>query len=267
MGVKANPSLRGALDEKLKHAKTSTANVLKTSRAAQVLQADNVDDDSGIVAELETLQEKQLDHMKGIDGNWLILCDISGSMQHAIEVGRQIADILCRMVKGKVLLVFFNTSPRAFDVTGKSLKEIQSITKHVTATGGTHIGCGLQLALESKWEFDGITVISDGGENNRPVFAEVYPRYRDFVGKDVPVYFYLVNGQDQDVFSQNMRVMGLDMTTFDLRGGVDYYSLPNLVMTQRANRYSLVSEVWDTPLLTRKQTMVVPRQYREKVGV
>ena len=42
---------------------------------------------------------------------------------------------------------------------------------------------------------------------------------------------------------------GVDLSTFDLTGGVDYYSLPNLVATMRTSKYSLVQEVMDTRLL------------------
>jgi len=34
---------------------------------------------------------------------------------------------------------------------------------------------------------------------------------------------------------------------------VDFYSLPNLVQTMRTNRYSLIEEIMETPLLTLEQ--------------
>jgi hypothetical protein len=46
-----------------------------------------------------------------------------------------------------------------------------------------------------------------------------------------------------------MQQSGLDMQVFDLTGGVDYYSLPNLIQTMRTNRYSLVDEIMSTKLL------------------
>jgi hypothetical protein len=47
-----------------------------------------------------------------------------------------------------------------------------------------------------------------------------------------------------------MNIAKIDMQVFDLRGGIDYYSLPNLVATMRTNRYSLIDEVMAVPLLT-----------------
>jgi hypothetical protein len=40
------------------------------------------------------------------------------------------------------------------------------------------------------------------------------------------------------------------MQTFDIRGGVDYYSLPNLASTMRTKTYGLVDEIMATPLLS-----------------
>jgi hypothetical protein len=47
-----------------------------------------------------------------------------------------------------------------------------------------------------------------------------------------------------------MKQAGIEMQTFDIRGGTDFYSIPNLAQTLRASRYSLVDEIMATPLLT-----------------
>ena len=47
-----------------------------------------------------------------------------------------------------------------------------------------------------------------------------------------------------------MNQAGIEMQTFDIRGGVDYYSVVNLVQTLRASRYSLIDEILATPLLS-----------------
>lgn len=107
------------------------------------------------------------------------------------------------------------------------------------------IGCGLEAMIGKP--VDGIAVVSDGGENRAPVFAEFHKR--KFEG--VPVYFYQVQG-DRNVFSHNCKVMGVPLSEFDLQNatGLDYYSVANLVQTMRTNRYGLYQEIMDTPLLT-----------------
>ncbi len=73
----------------------------------------------------------------------------------------------------------------------------------------------------------------------------------DSRGKEVPVYVYVVGSQGSaDHLAASMALHGYSIETFDLKGGVDYYSLPNLVKTMRTNRYSLADEILAVPLLT-----------------
>ncbi len=125
-GVKTNPALRAAYAEALeKTGKSGKANLFKATKAAEAIAVDEPDEiERGFSEKLRTVQEKQIEAAKakdgGIDGNWLVLGDKSGSMQHAIEASKMIAGTLAKMVKGKVYLVFFDTQPRRIDVTGKT---------------------------------------------------------------------------------------------------------------------------------------------------
>ena len=241
LGVKTNPALRGAFEDALKKAAQSKQNVLKTSRAVEAVE------DEGLKEKLRGLQEKRLQTM-GVEGNWLVLGDKSGSMMQAINIAKQIAATLAKMVKGKVWLVFFDTQPQSLDVTGTPLDAIQKATKYITANGGTSIGCGLQRMLDQKEEIDGIAIISDGGENSTPLFHQVYPKYAAFAGKEPTVYLYHCGCRDLS-FHRNMKAAGIDMQVMEIPDSIDFYSLPNLVSTMRTNRYSLVDEVMSTKLL------------------
>lgn len=244
LGLKTNPALRGAFDNALAKAATSKKATLKTTQAVDAVQ------DEGLKEKLRGLQTKQIAAAGGPEGDWVILADKSGSMHHAIEAACHVAGSLTQFVKGKVGLIFFDTSPMAVDVTGLSLDQIQKATKHFRANGGTSIGCGLNRMLVEKVAVDGIVIVSDGGDNTAPLFADVYPKYAKFVDKDVPVYFYQLSGET-DKLTPHMQRNGLEMTTFDLRGSkLDYYSIPNTVKTLRSNQYSLVEEILQTPLLT-----------------
>lgn len=242
LGVKTNPALRGAFQAGLAKAAGSTKNVLKATRAAEAM------DDEELKENLRGLQEKQLQSMS-VEGDWLVLADKSGSMHEAIEAARHIAATLAKMVKGKVWLVFFDTHPMTVDVTGLPLDAIKKATEHVTANGGTSIGCGLQRMLDEKIHVDGIVVVSDGGENSAPLFSDVYPRYSKLVDKEVPVYLYHCGNKDRE-FSAFMKLAHIDLQVFDLPRNIDYYSIPNLVATMRTNRYSILDEIMSTRLLT-----------------
>lgn len=243
LGLKTNPALRGAFDKALLKASTSKKSTLKTTQAVEAVK------DEKLKEQLRGLQDKQIASVGGPDGSWLVLADKSGSMSSAIEVARHVSATLAKFVKGKVYLVFFDTAPMTVDVTGLSLDQIQRATRHITANGCTSIGVGLNRMLTEKIEVDGIAIVSDGGENTAPLFVNVYPKYSQFVGKDVPVYFYDVHGHAG--FKEAVNRAGIEMQTFDISGGtIDYYSVVNTVATLRSNSYSLVDEIMATPLLT-----------------
>lgn len=243
LGVKTNPALRAAYEAGLARvAKNTSKTVLKTARAAE-----NVGD-AQLKAKLVAVQEKQI-KAAGIEGDWLVLGDKSGSMHSAIEVARQVAGVLTTYVKGTVNLVWFDNMPRAMNVTGKTYDQIKAETKHVLANGGTSIGCGLQWAMDKGLNVQGIAIVSDGGENAPPYFPETYARLCAKSDSPVPVYFYRVPGEP-DVLSKRMKSLGQDVQIFDIGRDADFYSLPNIVQTMRASRYSLHDEIMDTPLLT-----------------
>jgi hypothetical protein len=249
VGIKTNPALRGAYATALEKTATSTKNILKTTRAAEAVT------DEVLKEKLRGVQEKQIAAHKGIEGNWLVLGDKSGSMSACIEVARHVSATLAKFVKGDVHLIFFNTEPQYFAATGKSYDELVKDTRHVQAAGGTSIGCGVRYAIARKLDLDGIVVVTDAAENTPPMFVDQYKELCQIQGKDIPVYMYLLGSsmfsyQDQDLRA-SMKRAGLDMEEFDLTGRtIDYYSIPNLVNSMSASRYSVVDEVMETPLLT-----------------
>lgn len=254
--VKTVPALRAAYEEALGKAAKSKKATLKTTQAAEAIEDDT------LKAKLQSLQEKQLAALGGVDGNWLVLGDKSGSMKVAIEAARHVAATLAKMVKGQVHLVFFDVSPRYIDATGKSYEDLLALTKRVTADGGTSVGCGLQYCIDAGYEIDGIAIVSDGGENTPPMFPLVYQQYAKKFDKLPTVYFYRTVG-DTNALSRSLNAAGIDCQDFDLTGGVDYYSLPNLVATMRVNRYSLIDEIMAVPLV--KLEAVLPLKKGELV--
>lgn len=251
-GVRERPALRAALESKLQEVAKSKKQVFKTTQAASRMTNTVLRD------KLVATQEKQIDSMKGIDGNWLVLGDKSGSMEQAIELSKEVAAALVRLVRGKVHLVFFDVSPHHMDVTGMTYEQIAARTKFVQANGGTSVGVGLDYAIQRGLEIDGIAIISDAQENQSPSFVERYKRFCALSDKEPPVYLYRMmpgvrSWADHDVALQ-MQSAGFDIQEFDLRrGDVDYHSLPNLITTMRANKFSLVDEIMETPLKTLDQ--------------
>lgn len=241
-GVKKNPILRAALESALMKSGRQSGGALKMSKAIESVE------DEDLKQKLASVQEKKLDSM-GIEGNWLVIADKSGSMSTAIELARQLSAVLARLVKGKVHLVFVDEGPRYIDATGKTLEQLTAETRMVVAQGGTCLGAGIKYAVENNLEVDGVAIITDGGENRVPVFAQSHAEYHKKFGKDLPVYMYHVRGET-DVMSGNCERAGVAVQKFEMAGAIDYYSLPNIAQSMRTNRYSLIDEVMAVPLLT-----------------
>lgn len=264
LGATDHPALRAALGQGLKRASKSRRNVLKTTQAVQAL-AETGGADDALIAQLEDVQERQL--VRSVEGNWLVLVDKSGSMDQAIALGLQVSSMLARSVVGQVHLMFFDITPRYFDATGKTLAELVAQTKGVVAYGGTSIGCGLMAAFDCKLAFDGIVIVSDGGENSTPQFAHVYNAAYSKQNVPPPVYWYQLVG-DLDLLTSSLKLGHIDFQCFDLRGQtIDYYSLPNLVQTMNVKRYSLIDAVYDTPLLTIERALRCPKRFLEEVAI
>lgn len=244
LGVMENNVLRAAYDDAMERAtQDKKVSTLKASKAAESVG------DEVVKAKLVKLQDKKLEQLGGIEGNWLVLGDKSGSMHDSIEVAKRIASIIAQQVKGSVYLVWFNSTPSLMDVTGKSLSQIEEMAKYVRASGGTSVGCGLELMAERGIVVNGVAIASDGGDNTDPLYHNAYKRYAAKMGVEPMTYLFHVPG-DPDILSNHCKGSGVPFETYELGRNVDYYSLPNIVKSLKAGRYALLDEIMQTPLLT-----------------
>lgn len=245
LGVMTNPVLKAAYDAAISRVKHAPRQVdaLKAGVAAE-----NVDDPE-VAEKLIGMQRVQTAKQGSIEGDWVVLGDVSGSMSESIDLAKKIAAFLTERVAGKVYLIFFNTGPSFYDVTGLSYDQILKRVGRIMAGGGTSIGCGLDYLLKGKIEVQGIAIVSDGGDNTFPHFHEAYKKYSVAMGVDPTVYLYRVAGDSNDLANYCTN-NGIQLNQFDLLRGVDYYSLPNLIQTMRTNQYSLVDEIMGYNLLT-----------------
>lgn len=242
-GAMDNPALKAAYENGLtKEVKKEKVSTLKAGVAAAAVT------DKKLAKKLEKVQEVQIDKKGGIEGDWLVLGDRSGSMETSIDVARHVAAYLARTVKGRVHLVFFNTAPYYIEATCKSFDEIKRATARLRALGGTAIGCGLELLREKHTLVNGIAICSDGGDNTYPYFHDAYKKYCDKMQIDPTVYLFHVPGE-RNVMSQNCKNTGIALEEFELGSRPDYYALPQLAMTMRTGRYLLVEEIMETRLL------------------
>jgi hypothetical protein len=252
VGVFNSPMLKSEYNKALERAKgDKKVSTLKASKAMEVLKEDS-SISSDIMNKLSEIQEAKISQ-KTIEGDWLVLGDCSGSMSRAVELAKEIASYISKSVAGKVYLIFFNTTPRLFDATGKKLEDIKLDTKYVKAAGGTSCGCGIKYLQDKGIIVNGIALVSDGGDNSNPYFHDAYKAYSKKLDIEPTVYFYRVPG-DSDRVSSYCKNNGIFIELFDMTTKkVDYYSIPNLVSSMKTSRYSLMDEIMDTPLLTFNQ--------------
>ena len=244
-GVFENPALKAAYDSGISRAKKDKkVATLKAGKAAKILESV----DAKVAAKLDNLQEEKLSETK-IDGDWLVLGDRSGSMDQAVDLAKQVAALIAHQVSGKVYLVFFNDKPTFFDVSGKSLTEIQEQTKRVSASGMTSIGCGLDYLTKNSLSVNGISIVSDGGDNTNPRYHQAYAEYSKKMGIQPTTYLFHVSG-DVNHLDSFCKREGIGLETFEIGSHVDYYSLGMIVKMMRSNMYSLVNEIMEIPLLT-----------------
>jgi len=244
LGVGSDPILKASYDAAIERAKKSgKVETLKAGRAAETIT------DETMAAKLTGLQQTKTRQLGGIDGDWAVLADCSGSMAASIELGRKIAALIAEQVKGAVYLIFFNVAPTFIEVTGLSYDQILEKTKRIHADGGTAVGCGLDYLRAKGVTVQGIAIASDGGDNTPPRFHMAYPAYVKAMEIEPTAYLFHVEGE-QDTLTPCCQLAGIQLERFEMGKDVDYYSLPNLVSTLRTNRYSLVDEIMATELLT-----------------
>lgn len=243
IGAFENSTLKAAYDNAVNRMKKDKkVSTLKAGKAASVIS------DEKIAKKLSSIQEDRLAKLGGIDGDWLVLADRSGSMTRAMELAKNVSSLIAKQVTGKVYLVFFNTSPTFFDVTGKTLDEIKEETKRTTASGGTSIGCGLDYISEKNIIVNGIVICSDGGDNTSPYFHDAYAKYVKKMSIEPTIYLFHVSGDRNDL-SLYCKRANIQIEEFDMTRNVDYYSLPSMISTLRTNRFSLVDDIMETKLL------------------
>jgi hypothetical protein len=244
-GAFNHPEVKQLIEAKLEKAQTDArVSVFKARVAAEVAELD-----AETAARLERVTDAQVKQRGKITRPTALLVDKSGSMEHAIEVGKRIAALISGLAEAGLVVYAFDTIPYPVQAQGTNLSDWERAFNLTKAGGGTSIGCSLEAMRRKGQRVEQILIVTDEGENTAPYFAEVYEAYRRELNVAPDVLIVRV-GQCSGWLERQLQGKQVNVSTFTFAG--DYYALPNLIpLLTRPSRLELLLEILETPLPVR----------------
>lgn len=244
-GAMDNVDLKAAIDAKLEKAKTSKrVSALKTGEAVKTGMTKDVQE------KLEAVADAQIKAKGRLKRPTCLLIDKSGSMQSALEVGKQIGAMISAIADAPLYAYAFDTMPYPIAPAKTDLASWAAAMKGMNASGGTACGSGLEAMIRNKQMVEQIILVSDGGETAQPSFAQSHERYCTAMNVRPSVCLVHVNG-DTNILVRNCAVAKIELDVWEFTG--DYYSLPGLIpLLTKSSRLDLLLDIMQYPLPTRK---------------
>jgi hypothetical protein len=245
-GAFEHPEVKALIETKLAAARTDGR--VSAFKAKVAAQAGPLDEST--VRALDQVTESQLKARGRIARPTALLVDKSGSMDCAIEVGKQLAAMICGVTEETPVVYAFDTMPYQVVAKASDLAGWDDAFKHIRAAGGTSLGAPLAAMQKLGQRVEQIILVTDEGENAAPYFVNAYQAYSYAMAVEPNVIIVKV-GQACDYTEKSLAKAGVPYDTFVFGG--DYYSLPNLIpMLARPSRLDLLLDIMATPLPVRQ---------------
>jgi hypothetical protein len=245
-GAFNNPDVKKLIDDKLEQAKTEkNVSAYKAKVAAEAAGA------TGELAEkLDQVTEEQVKATGKIARPTALLIDKSGSMDMAIEVGRQLGAMVSAICEADLFAYAFDTVAYPIQPQGTSLADWEKALLGISAGGATSCGVAIEWMRRQGQRVEQIVMITDEGENQAPRFKDAYKSYAEELNVRPDVIFIKI-GRAGNVLEKDCAQLGIAPNAFEFRG--DYYALPNVIpLLTRPSMTELVMEVLNYPLPQRK---------------
>jgi uncharacterized protein with von Willebrand factor type A (vWA) domain len=259
-GAMKNADLKALIEAKLKKAKKARrVDAMKGGVAAKAVK--NLDAD--VRKAVTEVTDAQLKKLTPINCRVALLIDKSGSMEKAIELGKELAAAIAQACERHEPLVYmFDSKPTRIqwrtadgDITQKSAWDNK--LKMFRANGGTSPGTAIRAMMDHKPNpivVDEVIVVTDEGENASGVsFATMLKNYEKRIGLLPFVAIVRVAspyGTDNRM-TRNCEAMGIEVDSIDCTN-IDQISMPNLIQRlARQSMFELVQEVLERELPTR----------------
>lgn len=244
-GAMDHPEVKALIDAKL----DAAAKGARVAAFKAQVAADAADFDEDTVARLEKVTNEQVKRRGVITRPTALFVDKSGSMENAIELGKQLAALISGITEADLFVYAFDTIPYPVIAQGKELTDWERAFQHIKAGSSTSIGAPLEAMRKKRQVVDQIIIVTDEGENAAPYFGEVYKTYCRELAVMPNVVIVRV-GTYYNWLETQLKQQQAPVETFTFAG--DYYSLPNLVpLLTRPSRLDLLMEILDTALPVR----------------
>ena len=246
-GAMDNPETKALLEARLTAAKSdSRVSAYKAQVAAEAAGAEG--ELAGILSEVT---ESQVKARGRITRPSALLIDKSGSMEMAIEAGRQLGALISTICDADLYAYAFDRV--AFDVTPQgsgSLADWDKAVAGIKAGGGTACGVAIDQMRRKKQRVEQFIMITDEGENSLPNFAPAYEQYAVEMGLR-PAVILVKIGTTSNLLERECARIGVSPNVFEFRG--DYYALPNVIpLLTYPTLTELVMTILDQPLPKRR---------------
>jgi hypothetical protein len=245
-GAMDNPDLRKLVEQKLEQGKSDKrVSALKTRQAMKA-----ADLDEEMTAKVEAVGDRQIKSKAKIKRATALHIDKSGSMQLAIEVGKQIASIIAPVCEADLFVYAFDVMAYPIQAKGTELSHWEKAFKGIVAGGGTSCGVALQTMLKKQQRVEQIVMVTDQEENQLPRLADVLKAYSDEINVLPDVIIVHIGGKS-DYLEKTLKDKGISCDVYTFSG--DYYSLPGLLpLIAGGTRLDLLSAIMDHPMPERK---------------
>ena len=249
-GVFENPDLKALVEKRLEGAKTGKR--VAALKGQEAIKVAGVSED--IQKKLAEVSDTQIKKRGTIKRPTALLIDKSGSMNVAIEVGKQTAAMISAVTESNLYVYAQDTMAYPIVTPGKDLASWEKALKGITANGGTSLGVALEYMIRAKQYVEQIVLITDEGENQVPAFWATYDKYRTTMKVDPMVTIVKckdTGGRWSDLLEVQAKNSSRQLDVWPFEG--DYYSLPGLIpYLTKGSRLDLLMDIMMYPLPQRK---------------
>lgn len=246
-GAFENPDLKALVEAKLAAAKSDKR--VSAYKAKVAVEAAGLSGE--LAARLDDVTEAQVKAKGAIKRPTALLIDKSGSMDVAIDVGRQLGAMISAICEADLFVYAFDTMPYPVEVAGRGLADWERALAGIYAGGGTACGVPLEWMRTKGQRVEQIIVVTDEQENQAPFWKDAYAAYAAQLNVRPDVIIVKV-GRPTNQLEAACAALGVPARTFDFGG--DYYALPNLIpLLTRPSMLELLMEIIQYPLPSRKE--------------